>query len=125
MNRVEKEKNKKYQEIVKDMSIEDKHNYDFLLKLQTNFKSLVNELHVKLFPEEYDYVYDSGVDANARRLGENPMSEEYVNKMNDKRVKLGFLPLTQDGYAQDSSKTLEYCKKLIRAELDYIEINKA
>ena len=50
------------------------------------------------------------------------MSEEYINEMNEKRIKLGFLHLTQNGYAQDSNKTKEYCKQLITKEKDYIAI---
>ena len=124
MNKFKKIEKQKYDEIVKNMSAEDKKNYDFLLNIQSSFKSLVKELHVKLFPEEYDFVYDSGVDANRRRLGENPMSEDYIKRMNDKREKLGFLPLTQNGYSQDGDKTLEYCTKLITDEIKYSEIYK-
>ena len=47
------------------------------------------------------------------------MSEDYINRMNEKRVRLGFLPLTQNGYPQDGEATLEYCKKLITNEIDY------
>ena len=37
--------------------------------------------------------------------------------MNKKREKLGFLPLSENGYAQDSDKTEEYCRKLISGEI--------
>ncbi|KAB7884362.1 hypothetical protein, partial [Poseidonibacter ostreae] len=109
MTKWKKEETKKYNEKVKNMSIEDKKNYDFLLNIQNSFNSLVKELHAKLFPEEYDFGYDSNVDANRRRLGENPMSDEYINKTNKRRIKLGFLRLKEDGHAQDGSKTIEYC----------------
>lgn len=71
MNKVKKEEQKRYQELVKNLSEYDKNNYDFLLDLQKSYKTLVDELHVKLFQEEYDYIYDSGVDFNRRRKGEN------------------------------------------------------
>ncbi|MCT7433513.1 hypothetical protein [Aliarcobacter cryaerophilus] len=119
MNKFKKIENQKYIEKTKNMSDEDKRNYEILLNLQSSFESLVNELHVKLFPEEFDFYYDSSVDANRRRLGENPMSEAYINRMNEKRVRLGFLPLSENGYSQDSEATLEYCKKLITNEIDY------
>jgi hypothetical protein len=118
MNKWKKEESRKYHEKVKNMSIEDKKNYDFLLNIQSSFNSLVKELHVKLFSEEYDFMYDNNVDANRRRLGENPMSDEYINKTNKRRIKLGFLPLKEDGHAQDGSKTIEYCKKLISGEIE-------
>lgn len=92
--------------------------------MQDSFKSLIDELQVKLFPEEFDYFYDSNVDANRRRLGENPMSEDYIQRMNKKREKLGFLPLTKNGYAQDSKETFEFCKKLIIAEIEYSKMIK-
>ena len=84
MNKFKKIENQKYIEKTKNMSDEDKRNYEILLNLQSSFESLVNELHVKLFPEEFDFQYDSSVDANRRRLGENPMSEDYINRMNEK-----------------------------------------
>ena len=122
MNKFKKEENKKYQESVKNMNQDDKKNYDFLLTLQNQFENLTNELHVKLFPEEFDFMLDSNSDAHRRAQGINPMSEEYINEMNEKRIKLGFLHLTQNGYAQDSNKTKEYCKQLIIKEKDYISI---
>lgn len=78
---------------------------------------------MKLFSEEYDFIYDSNVDSIRRARGENPMSGEYIKRMNDKRVKLGFLPLSEDGYAIDSENTKEYCIKLITKEIEYREIN--
>ena len=118
MNKIKKEENRKYKEYIKEMSNEDKKNYDFLLDLQKSFDLLVNELHVKLFSEEYDFMYDSNVDANRRKLGENPMSNEYIKKMKIKRINLGFLPLTQNGYPKDNEKTKEYCKKLITGQIE-------
>lgn len=84
MNRLKKEEQQKYTEKIKNMTVEEKKNFDFLLNLQDSFKSLIDELQVKLFPEEFDYFYDSNVDANRRRLGENPMSEDYIQRMNKK-----------------------------------------
>ena len=51
MNKFKKIENQKYIEKTKNMSDEDKRNYEILLNLQSSFESLVNELHVKLFPE--------------------------------------------------------------------------
>lgn len=49
MNKFKKIENQKYIEKTKNMSDEDKRNYEILLNLQSSFESLVNELHVKLF----------------------------------------------------------------------------
>lgn len=122
MNKFKKEEDNKYQEIVKNMNEDDKKNYDFLLNLQNDFERLIKELHVKLFPEEFDFMLDSNADVYRREKGENPMSEEYINRTNDKRIKLGFLPLSQDEYAQNSDKTREYCKQLITKEKNYVAV---
>ncbi len=53
---------------------------------------LARELHVALFPEEYDHVYDSISEAKGRLRGENPMNAEYIQKTNKRRVELGFSP---------------------------------
>ena len=49
-------------------------------------------LHIELFPEEYDFMYDGGVDAKERVEGMNPMSSDYVQHTNLRRRKLGFKP---------------------------------
>lgn len=119
MNKYKKEEKRKYEEIVQNMSKEDKENYDLLLEFQNKFNCLVNQLHVKLFPEEFDFYYDSNADAKDRGQGLNPMRKEYIDRVNSKREKLGFLPLSENGYTQDGDKTKEYCKKLIANKLKY------
>ncbi len=113
MNRLKREELKKYNEITKNMSKKDRNNYDLLLEIQIEFEKLTRKLHYKLFSEEYDFMYDEFLDAKIRKNGLNPMKDKYIKSMNEKRVKLGFLPLSENGYSQDSSKTMEYCKKLI------------
>ncbi|WP_281189366.1 hypothetical protein [Vibrio diabolicus] len=54
--------------------------------------SALQELHAELFPEEYDFIYDSNVDAKQRARGENPMSKQYQIDTNQRRFKLGVLP---------------------------------
>jgi hypothetical protein len=51
---------------------------------------LTRELHAALFPEEYDYMYDSVSEAKARLRGKNPMSDEHAEKVNQQRAQLGF-----------------------------------
>ena len=62
------------------------------LKAEDQFSRRVNELHVALFPEEYDYVYDSKSEAKDRARGENPMNAEYIEKANHRRALVGFAP---------------------------------
>lgn len=119
MNKLKKIEIQKYNEKVKNMTKEDKKNYDLLLNIQAKYELLVGELHKELFAEEYDFIFDDNVDAIKRKNGQNPMSGEYIQMVNEKRVKLGFLPLSENGYAEDSEKTKEYCKKLITGEVLY------
>jgi hypothetical protein len=87
--------------------------FSCLVELERVVKKYQDELHVKLFGEEYDHMYDSNVDAIERRKGINPMSEAYQTKVNLKRVSMGFLPLSKNGMACDSDKTEAYCKDII------------
>lgn len=52
--------------------------------------------HIALFPEEYDFGYDSSSEAKERRRGVNPMSEAYITKTNRRRAELGFGPYAVD-----------------------------
>ena len=52
----------------------------------------MNKSHLELFPEEYDYIYDSIADARDRARGLNPMSQSYIDKVNERRIKLGVKP---------------------------------
>lgn len=62
---------------------------DTLEKLKrTDKNNLVKKLHDMLFPEEYDFMYDSYADARDRDEGINPMSKEYQEEVNEKRAEL-------------------------------------
>lgn len=56
--------------------------------MDDNFK----ELHHTLFPEEYDFIYDSSSDERMRRKGVNPMSIEYQEEVNNRRLAMGVEP---------------------------------
>ena len=71
---------------------------------------LTKELHLERFPEEYDYMYDSHADSLDRSRGINPMSEEYIAKTNEKRIKQGVLPLLGNGYAADDA-SMKLCEQ--------------
>lgn len=43
---------------------------------------------------------DDTADAKAKRRGPNPMSEEYIRKIAEKRESLGVSPLTKSGMSQ-------------------------
>ncbi|MBY6064514.1 hypothetical protein [Pseudidiomarina sediminum] len=74
----------------------------------SNFKEqllrqLSSQLHGHYFPEEYDYVYDSISEARDRRRGINPMSKEYTERVNRRRLQRGVSALNNEGHAQDGT----------------------
>ena len=68
------------------------------------------QLHIELFSEEYDKMYDSILDAKERAKGINPMSKEYQLKVAKKRKRLGVSPLSSSGESVDDS-SWELCKE--------------
>ncbi len=64
---------------------------------QGKTQELARKIHLEKFPEEYDYFYDSSVDAMDRKKGINPMSEAYINEVNIRRINLGVSPLSESG----------------------------
>ena len=59
-------------------------------------------LHIELFPEEYDFMYDSRGDSIERGKGMNPMSSDYVQRTNHRRQRLGFKPYEIVGENDDT-----------------------
>lgn len=81
-------------------------------------KSLTERLHAMHFSEEYDFYYDSSSEAKQRRRGINPMSQEYIDKMDSKRRQLGVSKLGAGGKPQDNkSRELagQWAKDLVAA----------
>jgi hypothetical protein len=61
------------------------------------------ELHILIFPEEYDYMKDSYSEMLLREKGENPTSLEYQEKIKTKRKLLGVPQLTENGMSLDNT----------------------
>ena len=61
------------------------------------------QLHIELFSEEYDKMFDSILDAKERAKGINPMSKKYQLKVAKKREHLGVSPLSISGNSIDDS----------------------
>lgn len=87
--------------------------YECYRDLDNLVNRYTNALHAKLFSEEYDFMGDSIADSRDRARGTNPMSDEYENKVNQKRISMGFLPLKKDGMPSDANKTKAYCREKI------------
>jgi len=65
------------------------------------------KIHADLFPEEYDFMYDDHVDAKLRMQGVNPMSKDYMERVNKRRVKGGFSPLDSGECYQQSMEWVQ------------------
>ena len=113
MNRYKKEEKKRYDEARKGLSKDEIIALNLKEKIREKIANETHSLHCKEFPEEYDYMYDSNVDAKERHKGINPMKQEYIDKTNKKREELGFAPLSDSGYAKDHS-TDEHCYATIK-----------
>ena len=70
--------------------------------MRSPIRKLADRLHVAEFPEEYAHMNDSHADANARRMGENPMNSEYVAQVNVMRSLRGVGPLNASGQPTDN-----------------------
>lgn len=67
---------------------------------QAEVLALANKIHSEIFPEEYDYIYDSIADVSDRKRGINPMNKEYIEKVNAKRITAGVTSLAANGMSQ-------------------------
>ena len=91
-----------------------------LQKSNALFANQVKALHLALFKEETDFMLDSSSDAKNRARGKNPMSLEYTEKQNKKRVIFGVSTLSKNGYSPDDSSRL-FCEDVIRMTKNYRE----
>lgn len=80
----------------------------------------MDKLHLELFPEEYDYIYDSNADVNDRRRGLNPMCQDYIDKTNERRISMGVTPFEITSDSPQNHKLAINDSSLITSEL-YIE----
>jgi hypothetical protein len=69
---------------------------------------LVKDLHLILFSEEYDYMFDSLADIEDRKRGINPMNIDYINSVNKKRIDLGVDSLSENGMTI-SNQSMNIC----------------
>lgn len=101
-NRWKKEETRKKKEARIGLSFEEINDLDAVEEAEEKLLEEITKFHIKLFPEEYDHMGDSITDANERRRGTNPMSDEYIERTNERRKKLGFGPVSLYGPEQDT-----------------------
>jgi len=108
MNRLKKEEIRKRNEARKGLSLADIAALDHKEEIEKQIKLLADDIHIEKFPEEYDFMYDSSVDAGDRKKGINPMSKDYVDEINSKRLALGATALSESGMPT-SNDTMAIC----------------
>ena len=122
MNRHRKEEIRKYQEAREGLTTKEIEELDRQEAYLEKVGSLANELHHKLFPEEYDHMYDSISDANDRSRGICPMNPEYIKKVQARRAELGVDPLVANGLPV-SNESYALCRKLAEERLSASDSN--
>ncbi len=115
MNRYKKEELKKRAEARKGLSPSEIEQLDKQEALKSTLHEETRKLHELIFPEEYDFMWDSRVDMKLRNQGENPMNSEYIEQIKTKRSDLGVPQLTENGMPTDDT-TYNLCLTEIIAE---------
>ena len=97
-----------------------KKEHKAILKRITEEQAPLKNLHAELFPEEYDFMGDSFLDASERKKGINPMSKSYQIEVNERRAKMGVKPfsVTPDEQVVDDGliDSWEYCRNLLKQQ---------
>ena len=91
-----------------------------LRQRQEPFKLLAKKLKAILFDEEWDMVCDSISESDDRKRGINPMNEEYIERVRQKREAFGVTNLNSAGLSVDDSAT-KFCEEVIRKSKNYSE----
>jgi len=104
---IRKERAKKYhQKVLAEIEQEEAGSYEQRYARLKSQGLSESEIHARLFPEEYDFMFDDHVDYKMRQQGGNPMSQSYTDKVNARRAAGGFAPVGDSG---DSSETMAWC----------------
>jgi hypothetical protein len=69
---------------------------------EAEIEKLAGKIHAEEFYEEYNFMYVSSWDASERKNAKNPMSKEYTDKVNVKRVSLSIAPLPDNVSPDDN-----------------------
>ncbi|UZE97227.1 hypothetical protein [Alkalimarinus alittae] len=111
MNRFKKEENRKHTEARIGLSTPEIKHLDSEDATKAEINELAHKIHIEKYPEEYDHMYDSGVDCKERNKGINPMSSEYIAKVEAKRATMGVTPLSPAGMpVSDDSFKIAYAE---------------
>jgi hypothetical protein len=81
--------------------------------LEEEIQKEARRLQIEMFPEEFDFMFDSNWDANDRSKGINPMSPDYIERINEKRKEMGVSLLSESGRST-SNDTYKMCLEMVR-----------
>lgn len=116
MNRYKKEETLKAQKRKVTLSPSEIITSNTSPALEQEISKLARKLHIERFPEEYDHQYDSLADAADRAKGINPMSQEYIEEVNQRRKDAGVPPLAENGMPT-SQITYELCYEEVKSAI--------
>lgn len=119
MNRYLKEQKKQHQEAREGLTQEQVQSLDTKDAEEKLIQLLARTWHIARFSEEYDFMYDSSMDASDRHNGINPMREEYIAQISEKRTQLGVSQLSGSGMAL-TDETMQSCQQEARDEIDNV-----
>lgn len=117
MNRWKREELRKKQKAREDLSESEIRALDIQDAIDEATEQLGRKYHTEMFPEEYEFMYDDPADYKARKQGHNPMSAEYIERIENKRHDLGVAPLSESGRSQ-SDDTWKHCQHLARDRVE-------
>jgi len=113
MNRFKKEEKRKREEARRGLTKEEIADLDAKEALHEKILEEAHKLHIELFSEEYDYMYDSNADIKDRERGICPVGKNYIKRMNKRRESLGVAPLDSMGMPT-SDDSWQLCLELIK-----------
>lgn len=116
MNRAKREEARKYEEARRWLSDNQIAALNLEAVLKAKVQTKASSIHAEKFPEEYDFIYDSNVDANSRSKGINPMSQDYIEQIREKRKSLGVSQLSNRGLSV-SNDTFILCENEAKKQI--------
>lgn len=111
MNRFKKEETKQSRAALDGLTEMEIKQLDREEDVDRKINELARSIHGERFPEEYDHMYDSAMDASDRASGKNPMNAEYIAKVAARRAAMGVSPLSESGMpTSDDSWKIAYAE---------------
>ena len=76
----------------------------------------ISYYHVRIFPEEYDFIYDDTCDEQMRKEGINPMKGSYQLEVNKRRKKIGVGPYSHLAKTASFNTTYKWVAERIKSD---------